>query len=127
MRNLSRSRTRWLLAAATLIATVSLAQTGGEAWLTGGNNWRQNYFSTLKDIDANNVDQLGFAWQYDIDFDSMLEATPVVVDGVMYTSGSGGIVYALDPVAGKLLWKFEPKIDPKFNGEVGYGLTNRGV
>ncbi|MFC4314010.1 PQQ-dependent dehydrogenase, methanol/ethanol family [Steroidobacter flavus] len=127
MRNLPCSRAGWLLAAATLVTNVSLAQSGDEAWQTGGNNWRQNYFSPLKDIDPSNVDQLGFAWQYDIDFDSMLEATPVVVDGTLYTSGSGGIVYALDPVTGKQRWKFEPKIDPSFNGEVGYGLTNRGV
>ena len=128
MRKLPYSRAGWLpMAAATLVTNISLAQSNNDAWTTGGNNWRQNYFSTLKDIDPSNVDQLGFAWQYDIDFDSMLEATPVLVDGTLYTSGSGGIVFALDPVTGKQRWKVEPKIDPKFNGEVGYGLTNRGV
>lgn len=122
------SNARRLLAAAAVLAiNVSWAQSTEEAWLTGGHDWRQSYFSPLTDIGPSNVEQLGFAWQYDIDFDSMLQATPVVVDGVMYTSGSGGIVYALDPATGRQLWKFQPTLDPAFNGEVGYGLTNRGV
>lgn len=131
MTYLTRSSARRLLlaAAVTLVLNVSQAQAASEAdeWRSGGHNWRQNYYSPLTDIDSKNVDQLGFAWQYDIDFNSMLEATPVVIDGVMYTSGSGGIVYALDAVTGRQLWKFEPTMDKRFNAEVGYGPTNRGV
>jgi quinohemoprotein ethanol dehydrogenase len=117
------------LLASTLALAMNLAwaQSSEEAWLTSGHDWRQSYFSPLTDIRPDNVDQLGFAWQYDIDFESMLQATPVVVDGTMYTSGNGGIVYALDPATGELRWKFQPTIDPAFTAEVGYGLTNRGV
>jgi quinohemoprotein ethanol dehydrogenase len=99
-----------------------------EAWLTGGRDWRQSYFSPLTDIDADNVSQLGYAWGFDLDFTSTLEATPLVVDGIMYTSGNAGRVYALDAIDGSLVWKFEPDIDPDSDFEaMGYGLINRGV
>ncbi len=126
-----RRASRLLLAAATLAMNVALAQTHAPAtddsWLTGGRDWQQSYYSPLTDINSSNVDKLGFAWQHDIDFTGMLEATPIVVDRVMYTSGNGGIVFALDAVTGRLLWKFEPTMDPKFNAQVGYGPINRGV
>jgi glucose dehydrogenase len=38
-----------------------------------------------------------------------LEATPIVVDGLMYTSGITGKAYALDAKTGKELWSFDPK------------------
>ncbi len=135
MSNVSyRRASRLLLAAVTLAVNVALAQSAeqraepdADSWRTGGRDWQQSYYSPLTDIDASNVDRLGFAWQYDIDFTSMLQATPIVIDRVMYTSGSGGIVYALDAIMGRQLWKFEPAMDPRFNAQVGYGPTNRGV
>jgi len=82
-------------------------------WLTQGQNWRQTYHSTLTKINKRNVDQLGFAWAFDLDVGASFEATPVVVDGVMFTSGTFGDVYALDAAKGKLRWSFKPKIEPK--------------
>ncbi|HEX7013510.1 MAG TPA: PQQ-dependent dehydrogenase, methanol/ethanol family [Steroidobacteraceae bacterium] len=97
-------------------------------WMTGGRDWRQSYYSPLTGIDAANVGELGFAWDFDLEFTSTLEATPIVVDGVLYTSGNGGRVYALDAASGTLLWKFEPAFDPKHDAVgAGYGEVNRGV
>ncbi len=97
-------------------------------WLTGGRDWRQSYYSPLADINADNVSELGYAWGFDIDFSSTLEATPLVVDGIMFTSGNAGTVYALDAANGELIWKFEPELDPATDtAGAGYGNINRGV
>src|SRR4051812_5987598 len=55
-----------------------------EQWLANGRDWRGAYFSPLKQIDLSSVSRLGFAWSYDLGTARGQEATPVVVDGVMY-------------------------------------------
>ena len=73
-------------------------------WFTGGRDGAQTYHSPLTQINDHNVGQLGFAWQYDLGRPRRgQEATPLVVDGVMYTSGTFGYVYALDAASGREL------------------------
>ena len=82
-------------------------------WLTGGRDYQQSYFSPLRSINKDNIQQLGFAWQYKIQTTHGFEATPIVIDGVMFSSGPRGAVYALNAKAGAELWTFEPSIDSK--------------
>jgi quinohemoprotein ethanol dehydrogenase len=56
-----------------------------------------------------------------------VEATPIVVDGVMYTTGPFSIVYALDAATGKLLWKHDPGVPKSIAGQGCCGPVNRGV
>ena len=56
-----------------------------------------------------------------------MEATPIVVDGVMYTTGPFSIVYALDARTGKEIWKYDPKSDRSRAGEACCDAINRGV
>src|SRR6266849_3059267 len=79
-------------------------------WMTTGRTYREQRFSPLLSIDTSNVARLGLAWTYKLDVDRGVEATPIVVDGVMYTTGPFSIVYALDPRTGALLWKYDPKV-----------------
>src|SRR5437868_9801809 len=67
-----------------------------EQWLTTGGDFGKTHFSGLAGIDKSNLGRLGWAWGYATGTDRGLEATPIVVDGVMYTSGVAGRVYALD-------------------------------
>jgi quinohemoprotein ethanol dehydrogenase len=67
----------------------------------------------LVKIDASNVSRLGFAWAYDLGTARGQEATPLVIDCIMYTSGTWGYVYAIDVTTGKELWKFDPGADPR--------------
>ena len=55
------------------------------------------------------------------------EATPIVVDGVMYTSGTWGYVYAVDAATGKELWRYDPKADWFSARNPCCDLVNRGV
>lgn len=96
-------------------------------WLTGGRDWQQSYYSPLKRINRENVSALGFAWQYEIDTTDGFEATPIVVDGVMYSSGPKGAVYALDARTGRERWTFAPNIDPDLMQKLCCGVVNRGV
>lgn len=96
-------------------------------WLTGGRDWQQSYYSPLNQINRDNVGSLGFAWQYDIDTTDGFEATPIVIDGIMYSSGPKGAVYALDAKTGRELWTFMPDIDPGVMQKLCCGVVNRGV
>src|SRR5690606_24371671 len=57
-------------------------------WLTYGGDYAETRFSRLDQIHAGNVAELGLAWSFATDTDRGLEATPLVVDDVIYTTGS---------------------------------------
>ncbi|MEO0061653.1 MAG: hypothetical protein RLZZ08_213 [Pseudomonadota bacterium] len=99
----------------------------GDNWDNPGGDWAGSHFSRLTDINKDNAAQLGFAWQYDLGTARVQEATPVVVDGVMYTSGNLGRVYALDAASGKPLWTFTPQVDMQSARSACCDQANRGV
>ncbi|MET0365832.1 MAG: PQQ-binding-like beta-propeller repeat protein, partial [Sphingobium sp.] len=121
-------------AIAALLALASCAAGGGASdngagddWpYTGGDVWGSHH-SRLIDIDKGNVGRLGLAWSYDLGTNRVQEATPVVMDGVMYSSGNLGRVYALDAATGKPLWTFEPEVDMQANRSACCDQANRGV
>src|SRR5690606_21293291 len=106
-----------LVAVAAMLASACSKQSGPSTqsadagWLTGGHDAAQTYHSPLKQIDAENADRLGFAWDYDLATTHGQEATPVVVDGVMYASAPWGFVHAIDARTGQQRWLFDPKVD----------------
>lgn len=111
------------------VDAARLADTNSEPqnWLTAGRDEDGTYFSPLKSLNDVNVKRLGFAWQFDLGTNRGQEATPVVVDGVMYTSGERGYVYALDAATGRSLWRFDPNVDPQTMRNPCCDLVNRGV
>lgn len=105
---------------------VNSAQEPGQ-WLTHYGDWRNRQFSPLADIDVTNVKELGLAWAADLDTNRGIEATPIVVDGVMYVTGSWSILYAFDALSGKRLWTFDPQV-PREHGPKGCcDVVSRGV
>ena len=96
-------------------------------WLTSGRDFGKGHYSPLAQINKQSVDRLGFAWDYDTHTNRGLEATPIVVDGVMYTSGSAGKAYALDAKTGEEIWSFDPHADLRVNREACCDEVNRGV
>jgi hypothetical protein len=77
-------------------------------WLSYGRDYYEQRFSPLDQINDKNVGQLGLAWQFETATNRGLEATPLVVDGVMYATGSWSVTYAIDARSGKQLWKYDP-------------------
>src|SRR5262245_29455627 len=66
--------------------------------------WRH---STLNQVNAANVKKLAPVWVFQTgDYEGGLQATPIVVDGVMYLSTSRNRVFAIDAVSGKELWRY---------------------
>jgi quinohemoprotein ethanol dehydrogenase len=108
-------------------ARLLAAKQHPDQWLTKGGGFGETYYSGLKAINISNVSRLGYAWGFDTGTVRGLEATPIVVDGVMYTSGVAGRVYALNAATGALRWRFEPKIDPRVYRSVCCDSVNRGV
>lgn len=96
-------------------------------WLTHGGTYHEQRFSPLDAINEGNVGKLKLAWFYDLDTNRGQEATPIVVDGVMYTTSAWSKVYALDAATGRELWTYDPKVP----GERGFSaccdVVNRGV
>lgn len=96
-------------------------------WLAHGRTYGEQRFSPLNQINVDNVTELGLAWSFDTGTKRGLEASPIVVDGVMYTTGSWSMVYALDAKTGKLLWKHDPQVDKAWGVYACCDVVNRGV
>jgi quinohemoprotein ethanol dehydrogenase len=102
------------------------AEQPGE-WYTSGGDGSGAYFSHLGQINDHNAGQLGFAWDYALHTSRGLEATPIVVDGTLYTSGNWGRVYALDAATGRELWVYDPGVDALWGRYACCDAVNRGV
>ncbi|MCB1846127.1 MAG: PQQ-dependent dehydrogenase, methanol/ethanol family, partial [Halieaceae bacterium] len=96
-------------------------------WALHGNDYREQRFSPLAQINRDNVQELGLAWSFDMYTQRGVEATPLVVDGVMYVTGSWSMVYALDARNGELKWFFDPQVDRSFLAKGCCDAVNRGV
>jgi quinohemoprotein ethanol dehydrogenase len=96
-------------------------------WMTYGRTYGEQHFSPLNQVNDQNVSQLGLAWFYDLDTNRGQEATPIVVDGVMYFTSAWSKVFALDAATGKLLWSYDPKVPGNWAVNACCDVVNRGV
>jgi quinohemoprotein ethanol dehydrogenase len=98
-----------------------------DQWLTSGRDAGGSYFSPLEQINEQTVKELGYAWQYHLGTSRGLEASPLVIDGVMYAAGNFGRVYALDAATGAQRWTFVPEIDMQWARYACCDAVNRGL
>ncbi len=96
-------------------------------WPLHGLNPGETRFSLLDQIRRENVAQLGLAWSYRTDSKRGLEATPIVVDGVMYATSTWSRVFALDAATGVERWRYDPKVPGWKARHVCCDVVNRGV
>ncbi|MES2179895.1 MAG: PQQ-binding-like beta-propeller repeat protein [Gemmatimonadota bacterium] len=92
--------------------------------VTGGDAWNSRY-STLDQINRDNVASLGVAWTYHTGEGTsggQIQATPVVVHDVLYSTTGAGRAFAIDAATGKELWRFDP-----YAGRRPEVSANRGV
>jgi quinohemoprotein ethanol dehydrogenase len=96
-------------------------------WPAHGRTYGEQRFSPLAKINADNASTLGAAWEYETNTIRGLEASPIVVDGVMFATGSWSVVYALDAKTGEELWTYDPKVPGEWGRKGCCDVVNRGV
>jgi len=98
-----------------------------EEWPSHGRTYDEQRFSPLASIDTANVGQLRLAWHADLGQARGAEATPIVVDGVMYVTSAWSIVHAYDAATGRPLWRYDPQVPRETLVSACCDAVNRGV
>ncbi|MFK8018263.1 MAG: PQQ-dependent dehydrogenase, methanol/ethanol family [Pseudomonadales bacterium] len=98
-----------------------------ENWLSHGRGYSEQRYSPLDSISEGTVKKLGLAWFTETGSNRGLEATPLVVDGVMYLTLSWSVMLALDAATGQELWRFDPKVDRARGYYACCDVVNRGA
>jgi quinoprotein glucose dehydrogenase len=97
------------------VAPALAADASGADWPAYGGDAGGTRYSTLTQINKQNVSQLKQAWRLDLDPVAM-QTQPIVVDGVMFAFAPGGNVIAVDAATGKQKWSFKLAQAPRGNG-----------
>ncbi len=98
-----------------------------ENWVTYGKNYAEDRFSSLKQINKENVGNLGLAWTLNLETTRGVETTPLVVDGIMFLTGPWGKVFAVDARKGKMIWTYDPEVPGRFAEKACCDVVNRGL
>ncbi|MCR9104574.1 MAG: PQQ-dependent dehydrogenase, methanol/ethanol family [Gammaproteobacteria bacterium] len=114
-------------AAAVTATRIIDADNDPGQWLSHGRTYDEQRFSPLRQINTNNVEELGLAWSFDLQTRRGIEATSIVVDGVMYTTSAWSIVHALDARTGQPMWTFDPQVAKEKAKHTCCDVVNRGV
>jgi quinohemoprotein ethanol dehydrogenase len=108
-------------------AALSAPEARRGDWLSYGRDYYEQRFSPLDEINDGNAATLGLAWQFETATERGLQATPLVVDGVMYVTASWSVTYAIDARTGKQLWKYDPEVHRKYDNLACCDVVNRGA
>src|SRR5215510_9191161 len=118
-----------------IIARQSSAQAAAE-WPAWGGDLAATKFSSLADIDRNNVARLARAWEWSTGETANatartrpgnFQATPLMLGDTLFLSTSYNRVVALDANTGKELWEYDPKPYAAGQPSNGTGFVHRGV
>src|SRR5688572_5314275 len=96
-------------------------------WMSHGRTYGEQRFSPLDEIDTTNVGKLALAWFADFDSRRGQEATPLVVDDVLYVSTAWSKVKAYEAATGKPLWTYDPEVPGEWAVNACCDVVNRGV
>jgi alcohol dehydrogenase (cytochrome c)/quinohemoprotein ethanol dehydrogenase len=78
-------------------ARITRADQDSANWMTYGRTYSEQRFGPLARITADSAKQLGLAWYADLDTNRGQEATPLVIDGVLYVSTAWSMVKRTTP------------------------------
>lgn len=104
---------------------VSIQYPRSDSWPSYGRDYTNQRYSPLAQINRSNISQLGPQWSFKSGIKGSFQATPIVVDGVMYLSLPYNHVVALDAKNGKELWRYQHHL--RSDRKLCCGPANRGV
>ena len=94
----------------TTVDDATLSVMGnGKNWAAFGRNYSEQRYSPLTKVNTESVKGLGLDWYMDLPDDRSLTGTPLVVDGVIYFTGSYSKTRAVDAKTGELIWEYDPE------------------
>ncbi len=96
----------------------------GVNWLMYGGSYNNQRYSTLEQINKDNVKDLQLVYVYQTGVTKSFETTPLVVNGIMYMTTPDSKVITLNAVTGEEMWRYEPKLGITI---ICCGPNNRGV
>ena len=113
------------------VVTVSSNTSGvsntSTQWTTTGGDAAERRYSPLDQINQNTVGELGLSWFYEFDTQRGQEATPLVVDGVLYTTTAWNKVFAFNAQTGALMWQYDPGLNRQDAVKYCCDVVNRGL
>ena len=102
----------------TIIITFLISCKNNESsayngWTRAHGNDDGNKYSSLTEVDTNNVQQLQVAWEFhtgdaDTAAHSQIQCNPIIVNGVMYFTSPQLKLFAIDAATGKQKWVYAP-------------------
>ena len=108
-------------------ARLIAADTEPQNWMAHGRTYDEQRFSPLNEINDTNVANLGLAWAVELPTYRGLEASPLVIDGVMYTTTGWSKVFAYDAKTGEELWAYDPEVPGEKAFHACCDVINRGL
>jgi PQQ-dependent dehydrogenase (methanol/ethanol family) len=96
-------------------------------WLTYGRTYSEQRFSPLRQINDSTVRRMGLLWSHELPTTRGVEATPIVVDGIIYTTSTWSVAYAFDAITGRQLWTYDPMVERSRARTVCCDAVNRGL
>jgi quinoprotein glucose dehydrogenase len=107
------------------------SSTDYSGWKVYGGNKEANHYSSLNQIDTNNVSQLQVAWTYhtdDADSMTQIQVNPIIIDSILFAVSPKLKLFAVDAATGKEKWVFNPMNDSNVKGAGYFGMNVcRGV
>ena len=104
-----------------------IERAANDGWRSHGRTYDEQRHSPLRDINTENVSNLGLEWYFDLQTDRGIEATPIVHNGMIYVTSAQSVLFALNAKTGEPVWQFDPKIDKAQSAYACCGAVNRGV
>ncbi|HSV12425.1 MAG TPA: hypothetical protein VLI68_16725, partial [Hanamia sp.] len=107
------------------------SSTDYSGWKVYGGNKEANHYSSLNQIDTNNVSQLQVAWTYhtdDADSMTQIQVNPIIIDSILFGVSPKLKLFAVDAATGEEKWVFNPMNDSNVKGAGYFGMNVcRGV
>ncbi|MFI5188054.1 MAG: PQQ-binding-like beta-propeller repeat protein [Chitinophagales bacterium] len=124
----------YLISSISLISCNNNKSSSYNSWKRAHGNDDGNKYSSLTDIDTNNVQQLQIAWEFHTDdadtaAHSQIQCNPIVVNGILYCTSPQSKLFAIDAATGKQKWVYSPFDSIPGNMKVFHFVmnNNRGV